>query len=178
MNIPEGWPTEEMLDCAYEEFHAASGDTRTRLEKAVRAMLSAAPTPPACSECGGEYAIDSGGTHPWGEPALMPCPKCFPAAPEVEPVLQRQLRNSENWADADSIEYAWCAENDVTVRKLYTSPPSLKASWDAEGNPLNLEAAARDVDSVIGRHINEMESQDARAILNLRKFLNEEAPDV
>lgn len=37
---------------------------------------------PKCPECGGTGSIDSGGTHPWGEAALIRCP-CF-IQPEAE----------------------------------------------------------------------------------------------
>lgn len=32
-----------------------------------------------CPECGGEGALDSGGTEPWGAPINVPCPFCGPS---------------------------------------------------------------------------------------------------
>lgn len=27
----------------------------------------------SCTQCSGSGEVDSGGTHPWGEPAIAPC---------------------------------------------------------------------------------------------------------
>ena len=37
---------------------------------------------PNCPECKGTGERDSGGTHPWGEPAMLPC-DCRVPAPAV-----------------------------------------------------------------------------------------------
>lgn len=38
----------------------------------------------SCTQCGGSGEVDSGGIHPWGEPAVIPC-KC-----ETEKEISRQ----------------------------------------------------------------------------------------
>ena len=44
---------------------------RELVEKAIKAFENGCP--PTCEN----GMIDSGGFHPWGEPALVPCPACL-----------------------------------------------------------------------------------------------------
>src|SRR5687768_9433779 len=44
MNIPEGWPTEEMIEAAWRGY--TGGNAIEKLTRAVTAALAAAPTPP------------------------------------------------------------------------------------------------------------------------------------
>lgn len=43
-----------------------------KAQVALRATL-ASRTVPGCLECNGTGEVDSGGTHPWGEPAMIRC---------------------------------------------------------------------------------------------------------
>lgn len=54
-------------------------------ERARRAALASAPVAdePVCQRCGGTGEADSGGTHPWGAPALIPC-ECTVSAPAAD----------------------------------------------------------------------------------------------
>jgi hypothetical protein len=45
MKIPEGWPTEEMIDAAWRGY--TGGNATEKLTRAVTSALAAAPTPPA-----------------------------------------------------------------------------------------------------------------------------------
>lgn len=91
----------------------------------------------------------------------------FPKAPEVEPVAWLtpggDVTRSKLYAEQQSIL------SEESPVPLFTSPPSPKAEWDAEGNPLNLEAAARDMD------IYYHPTMSPILIENLRKFLKDES---
>ena len=52
MNMPDGWPTEEMIDKAdaYAVSGAHEGNYRSYLAEIFRIMLESAPTPPAQDE--------------------------------------------------------------------------------------------------------------------------------
>lgn len=61
----------------------ADRDTRAAfVDEIVRAALASAPVAdaPVCQRCGGTGEADSGGIHPWGAPALIPC-ECTISAP-------------------------------------------------------------------------------------------------
>lgn len=47
MKIPEGWPTEEMIDAAMEVKFRLEWEKPEYIKAVVRAALAAAPTPPA-----------------------------------------------------------------------------------------------------------------------------------
>jgi hypothetical protein len=100
--------------------------------------------------------------------------------PEVEPVfaaidyktqeyayIRTSKRDVESW-----ITLQHQSRDDVTyfLVELFTSPPSPKASWDADGNPLNLKAAARDALNLITEHNAKWKS---KVIKSLREFLGE-----
>jgi hypothetical protein len=81
--------------------------------------------PPDCKD----GMTDSGGVHPWGEAALIPCPNCKTIAacekaleqPEPEPVAWMDIEDGifhglRYWSEPDN-------RNEVA---LYTSPPKRK----------------------------------------------------
>ena len=81
--------------------------------------------PPDCKD----GMTDSGGVHPWGEAALIPCPNCQAvtaikealAQPEQEPVYLVWLANHCAWLHTDKNGFDKTdPENRWT---LYTTPP-------------------------------------------------------
>lgn len=94
-----------------------------------------------------------------------------PTPPKVEPIIPYvcQYFDDGAWHDCSGSDQCHYADDGYETRTLYTSPPFSKASWDAEGNPLNLEAAARDIIVVTGW--DSTKTGNNSAIKNLRKFL-------
>jgi hypothetical protein len=136
MNTPEGWklvpvePTKEMLIAARLGLKESKGiremADKWQQEK-YAAMLAAAPTPPACTECNDTGEIDSGGTMPWGEPAMVRCYKCNPTPPaqEDEPVYQLRF-DGNTWFDTPKEQYDYFTSKEREVKSdariLYTHP--------------------------------------------------------
>jgi hypothetical protein len=96
-----------------------------------------------------------------------------PTPPEVEPVARRVvngLTEALGFIDSYEIPDARRRIEEAINTIENTSPPSPKAEWDAEGNPLNLEAAARDA-------LKCSDETDCiglqNALENLREFLGE-----
>lgn len=105
----------------------------------------------------------------WNCHLFTSVPRVAPTPPEVEPVAHVYYEMHHGHEVRKALLFRAGAElPDRTL--LYTSPPSPKADWDEDGNPLNLEAAARDCidlwdsneDGLVDEHIE-----------NLRKFLLE-----
>lgn len=100
-----------------------------------------------------------------------------PTPPDVEPVYEYHLGNGI-WRECPQEEYR--REKRMGVRDtrimfpvLHNNTPSPKAAWSEPGEPLNLEAAARDLvkqfDTTQWDELNSL-----RILLeNLRKFLGE-----
>ena len=62
------------------------GAKENAAETALRAALTTAlaQQPAACPKCDGTGEADSGGIHPWGAPATIPCDCQQPAAVDGE----------------------------------------------------------------------------------------------
>ena len=93
-----------------------------------------------------------------------------PTPAEVEPVGTINRVEMLGWLFM-SVDLNSAGESLPDGTLVYTSPPSLKAEWDAEGNPMNLEAAARDVCN----WVLPKDEEGWRIVNNLRKFLKDES---
>jgi hypothetical protein len=111
-----------------------------RWEECLNEMLTAAPTPPEVEPVAWKITWPEG-THGATNKVGLVC----------DHALLVEARKAQG----------------AIITPLYTSPPSPKASWDAEGNPLNLEAAARDLVDKWNSHC----LGHKYFIENLRKFL-------
>lgn len=93
-----------------------------------------------------------------------------PTPPEVEPV--GFVSSTDIFAESRSITTTiWPRKTSAYDTAIYTSPPSPKAEWDAEGNPLNLRAAAEGVVKYGEEYY--LTPILRRLVNNLRKFLGE-----
>lgn len=75
---PDGWPAVKQ-----KHLTAAAAELR-RLYEVNQELLEALKhggCPPDCKD----GMTDSGGVHPWGEPALIPCPNCAAIAKGEQP---------------------------------------------------------------------------------------------
>ena len=153
--------------------------------------LSAAPTPPEAEEYEGCPATGTGCNYgaygPDGSNQCQYCgspPEVEPTDAEIEDVLMpllykylsekgRSYLTYTSWKDGIDIDRAGNATIQIArgVIDHFTSPPSPKASWDADGNPLNLEAAAKDLYVFICSSASC--TPPSGFMINLRKFLPE-----
>lgn len=101
MNIPEGWPTEEMLLAAGKA--VGINMANENIKRVLIAGLAAAPTPPV------HYENQPDGTITPVDPADMGIGAIAPSAAEVEPVTRAKL-------EYDDYGYLW-------VNSTITSPP-------------------------------------------------------
>ena len=93
-----------------------------------------------------------------------------PTQPEVEPVGEVQSIRGFHAVVAMSA-FGVFAAGDL----LYTSPPSPKAEWSADGEPMNLRAAAEDLSKQLEWvYANGWENLRGK-LDTLRKFLGEES---
>jgi hypothetical protein len=149
MNIPEGWKEIEnsMSEAEKMEFEKVMGD----------------PTMP--DDSGPDYSA-------WLFDKAWQAALDAPTPPEVEPVgyVSQQSLDQLKVAIVSADIDIWKQHDSVTPIAIYTSPSSPKASWDAEGYPLNLEAAARDALNLITEHNAKWKS---KVVKGLRKFLGE-----
>ena len=111
---------------------------RKLVEQALEALTHGCP--PDCKD----GMTDSGGAHPWGEPALIPCPNCESIAAlrsalaepvqEPKPVAWRfEARHIDSaWAAAVTLKHP--GPEGVYMRNLmplYAHPPQRKpVEWD------------------------------------------------
>ena len=109
---------------------------REVVEKAVKAFENGCP--PTCEK----GMIDSGGFHPWGEPALVPCPACL-AFEHLRTALAAEQPKQEPVAyfDLQKQVFYWARPTMIDVPKtialeplpLYAAPPDIEAlRQDAE----------------------------------------------
>lgn len=104
-------------------------------------------------------------------PTIGISPIVVPTPPEVEPVgtVRRfMLETLHHRAEMTDVALNAKGKSLPDGTKLYTSPPSPKAEWDAEGNPLNLHAATEDY---IGALDGGTQEALYYALEALRKFL-------
>jgi hypothetical protein len=153
-------PTPEMYEL---------GDQSTSAYDVYKAMLSAAPIPSKI-----DALIDAGQRWENAQDSAAPTP------PGVGPIayLCTHPSNPDRLIKhyVNALKYADIyIDGTVKITPLYTSPPAPKAEWSDAGEPLNLEAAAKDaVEFII-----ETEHDDEGCLLyrdvvdNLRKFLGE-----
>jgi hypothetical protein len=188
MKIPEGWLTAEVLDIGvgvFQHWHNDEATLKEKLKMAIGAMLSAAPAPPDCQECNGEYAVDSGGTHPWGEAALIPCPKCSPTPPEVEPIAEIVAEDMGNPFNAARIRAHFYKEIPPIGTKLYAAPtqPEVDAlkeelnSWRNTAAERTMQKAALLDELVTLKVENEklkIHAEYAPLVIETNKELNDE----
>lgn len=100
----------------YEDRMAVSLERRDGAEP----LYPAQPAAPVCGECGGTGELDSGGTYPWGEPAMIRCPcteRPAALAQEAEPVAWIYSLGD---ARAVSMDYV----PGVRAEPLYLAPPT------------------------------------------------------
>ena len=106
------------------------GAKENAAETALRAALTTAlaQQPAACPKCVGTGEADSGGIHPWGAPATIPCDCQQPAAVDGA-MVERALSVLEQAAKGGSIintELVWSGDVDralATVRNALTTQP-------------------------------------------------------
>lgn len=78
--------------------------------------MSYAPDP-ACPYCHGTGELDSGGTHPWGQPLMIPCECSKPRADQLYEALNGLLTAN---ADGQDREAYWAALGQaLDVRNAY-----------------------------------------------------------
>lgn len=70
---------------------------------------------PNCPECKGTGERDSGGTHPWGEPAMLPCDCRVPAPAVPDDVAKVKAMESANWKP--SVQY-WREKAEAQAAEL------------------------------------------------------------
>ena len=99
---------------------------REVVEKAIKAFENGCP--PTCEN----GMIDSGGFHPWGEPALVPCPACL-AFEHLRTALDAPSEDIEALR-RDAERYRWMKQ------KVKRIPPA----WDLVGWDAAIDAAMQE----------------------------------
>src|SRR5690348_11582101 len=77
MKTPKGWPTEEMMKEGLDTYLRATKNLELSMGDAFRAMLAAAPTPPAQEWC--EHCGCGSDQHGFAHTPLCPTQKTPPA---------------------------------------------------------------------------------------------------
>jgi hypothetical protein len=197
MNIPEGWPTKEMIEVGSNPdlipklapMHPWTKELHDEvLAKRFNAMIEAAPTKHltvSTDEAGNAVAV----TWQSDEHQILDViweRKSAPTPPEVEPIFLTRGPGHASYLHIDSYSVGyykrmgwavWVATPvDLEVAKAsgdvyarHTTPPSPKAEYSASGEPLNLQAAAENAVSFLLTGYPE----SLPVITNLRKFLGE-----
>jgi hypothetical protein len=173
MSIPEGWPTEEMVNAgigAFWDTYCHAPHIVIALEKAFRAMLSAAPTPPEVrgyedpdngqwvsvkQEEKNDSMNNSGDCRPWFDPVIT-----NNTPPEVEPYGYLYEGADGHLFSYEPLNPKYFGDDKGTL--LYTSPPS---PADDE-----LRQAAEKILRVWDENFDD--ATFGRAVENLRAALN------
>jgi hypothetical protein len=177
MNIPEGWPTEKMTDAGEEEMTlCAPCHYRYRANEIFRAMLSAAPTPTEVEPVAYEIRFVGSLITPmlWLKVPVSEYEemkdkpewegrKLYTSLPSPSKEIAALKSEIEFLTAGFNAAHATCEDLKAELAKIG------KAEWDADGNPLNLEAAARDVVDKWNSHC----LGHKYYVDNLRKFLGE-----
>lgn len=184
----------------FEKWWPALGQTIGKVAawEAWQAALSAAPTPP--DEGVIDFNLDTAfveqvGNAAWeGRYKDVPPEFCLndllaeicnwlrTAPPEVEPVGYISSRKLSSLKDDEwGLNLGVSKHKDeITPHAIYISPPSPKAEYDDEGNPLNLLAAARDFieyfnpGADVDRSIEQVMEFLQRYEDNLRRFIQDQ----
>lgn len=132
MEIPEGWPTREMLIAArlgIKESKAMREMSDEWFTRKFKAAIAAAPTPPdqecgtafSCPECGAECMHVSIPNAHWHK--CKSCDWSSKPAQEDEPVYQINL-GPDKWWDVDKEAFDQITINAPPKRILYARPQS------------------------------------------------------
>lgn len=150
MNLPEGWPTEEMTQAAYGKIERIDYVSRGEIHRAIKAALAAAPTPPAQDQADWEDVdrlvktlayiqgiIERGegrkmrGDEFIGEFVLNYVKKLERPAQEDEPVAEIVVKNTFGY-DVYEAELIGAGVNLPKGTKLYLHPADDKLRKAAE----------------------------------------------
>lgn len=181
MKMPEGWPTREMI-------LAGNVSPNRNVVAIFEAMLSVAPALPVCN-CDLRTKLVGDGCEICN-PELAAEMGCPPTPQEVErrawmiPSIMRTPGNAEIDGTVAWEASVFCdSQNIPRIDKRGVThypypigcahPPAPKASWDADGNPTNLEAAAEDAANEMGKFPFTNAASLYPVFNNLRKFLPE-----
>ena len=131
------------------------GAKENAAETALRAALTTAlaQQPAACPKCDGTGEADSGGIHPWGAPATIPCDCQQPAAVDGE-MLERAC-------GAFGEEHGGFRVSRVKMRAALAAQPRTDAAQQATAEAQAIDPGAED--------------PDARAECDLAETLSDEA---